>query len=462
MRLRRLLVLALPTTAALAVVTALTGAPSAAALTGATPTFVTSQAPAYDGSTFFQSDSAGEPSIGVNWKTGRGMFMAGTDTYQLSFDSATGAVTWQDRSSPFSVVNLDPILATDSQTGLTLAGGDDGPCAVMSATKTDGGSTPFSSSDWTPTAPCPFTADHPTVGIGPAPAGGLSVGGRVAYFCQQSDVDHCSHSIDGGQTWAPSVPTTACAGLHGHIKISADGTAYLPSVNCVDASGNLVVGAMTSTNGGLTWGGYGIAGATEPARGFDPSVATTSDNTVFETWSRAGDYHPVVAVSRNHGSSWSTPVDLAQTVSGLQAATFESAVGGDGGRAAVAFLGSTVATPSGVTPFDSGYNGLWNLYVSYTDDYGVTWTTVQVTNDPVQRGFINDGGVSANDQRNLLDFMDAAATRDGRVVVAYADGCISAACTGASGTPADSIDAKASVAYQTGGELLFTAPRPTL
>jgi hypothetical protein len=39
---------------------------------------------------------------------------------------------------------------------------------------------------------------------------------------------------------------------------------------------------------------------------------------------------------------------------------------------------------------------------------------------------------------------------------------VSAACTGPNGTPADSTDSRASVAYQTGGELLFTSPHPTL
>jgi hypothetical protein len=280
-----------------------------------------------------------------------------------------------------------------------------------------------------------------------------SSGSFVTYFCQQSDLDHCSHSVDGGKTWLPSVPTTACAGLHGHVKVSADGTAYLPSVNCVDAGGNLVVGAMTSSDNGTTWGGYGIAGATEPSRGFDPSIATTPDNTVYETWSRDGDFHPVVAVSTTHGQSWSAPVDLTAGTP-IKAGTFEAAVGGDNGRAAVAFLGTTTET-AGLTPFDNGYDGTWYLYVAYTYDGGATWQTVQATPDPVQRGQIDDSGTTASGQRNLLDFIDANVTKDGRVVVAYADGCVGSCNT--SGTPASSNDAWASVAYQSVGEGLFAA-----
>src|SRR3954466_4036085 len=213
------------------------------------PAFVNSAAPATDSNagTFFSSDNSGEPSIGINWNTGAAMYMASTDTYKLTFDTSQDppAVTWADRSSPYSLINVDPILATDHETGLTLAGGDDGACAVMSATTTDGGDDIFDSSAGAPTAPCPFPAAPPTVGMGPAPAGApVSLGEHIAYFCQQSDLDHCSHSIDGGQTWATGVPTAFGCGLHGHIKVSADWAAYLPSVNCVDEKRWLVGGAF--------------------------------------------------------------------------------------------------------------------------------------------------------------------------------------------------------------------------
>jgi hypothetical protein len=52
--------------------------------------------------------------------------------------------------------------------------------------------------------------------------------------------------------------------------------------------------------------------------------------------------------------------------------------------------------------------------------------------------------------------MDANLTKDGRVVVGYADGCIST-CAGPSGTKAQSGDAYATVAYQTAGKGLLAA-----
>ena len=414
--------------------------------------FVTSAAP----SSFSGATVSGEPSVGVDWKTGAAMYMGGTSTARLTFNNAVNppAVTWTDVSSPYSDVNLDPILATDHATGTTIAGGDNGPCAVMSVTTNDGGF--LDPTSWTPSAPCPFTADHPTVGMGPF-AGTPPLNATapfVTYFCQQSDVDSCSHSVDGGLTWSPSVPDTnfTCLSLFGHVKVSADGTAYIPSANCFDANNNADVGAIVSTDNGTSLTGLAIPNAPTPADGFDPSIATDSNNRVYETWSRAGDYHPVVTWSDDHGKTWAPQVDLAP---GMTAATFESAVAGDSGRAAVAFLG-TSAGAAGQDPFTSGFHGVWYLYVSYTYDGGQTWQTVQASPDPVQRGEIDAGGTTTSGQRNLLDFMDASLTKDGRVLVGYADGCLDS-CNGSGGTEAQSTAQYATVAYQSTGRGLFSA-----
>ena len=154
-------------------------------------------------------DFAGEPSIGVNWNTGAALYQAAESTYKITFDPNTtsaAGVHWSNVSSPYSKFNIDPILATDHLTGTTIAGGDNGGCAVMSVTTVDGGKQGDPTA-WTPSAPCPFTVDHPTVGMGPY-AGTPPPNARapfVTYFCQQTDVDECSHSLDGGLTWTPSV-----------------------------------------------------------------------------------------------------------------------------------------------------------------------------------------------------------------------------------------------------------------
>ena len=426
-------------------------APLAEAGSG-TPTFGVYPGP----SGLFDVNNAGEPSIGVNWNTnvaaggGTVMFQSYASTYKVVFNDATGAVTWSDVTPSTSLFNIDPILFTDSAKGRTYAGGLNGECSIMSYTDNDG-------STWTQMGNvCAGAVDHESIGGGAWHSPGaplLSTYDRAVYYCAQNGVDTCVTSKDGGVTFgAPVVVNGACGSLHGHVKVSADGTAYLPTQYC----GGKVGGGITTNNGGA-WNSYTISQSTASDRGFDPSVATTPDNTMYEAWANGGDWHPMVARSTNHGSTWDRVTDLASTVSpAIVASTFQAAVAGDNGRVAVAFLGTTVGGGA-ATPFDNGYNGVWDLYVSYSYDAGLNWQTVKVTSDPVQRGCIWDGGGS-NVCRNLLDFMDASVTKDGRVVVGFADGCIaSTGCAGASGTKAQSTSAWATLARQTAGKGLFAA-----
>src|SRR5205807_3067935 len=55
------------------------------------------------GSTTASQHSAGEPSIGVDWNTGRAFIEAGNHTLRVTFnDTVTPASsTWEDKRSPF-------------------------------------------------------------------------------------------------------------------------------------------------------------------------------------------------------------------------------------------------------------------------------------------------------------------------------------------------------------------------
>src|SRR3954471_17983827 len=83
----------------------------------ATPAFPVSFAPA----SLPHSHNAGEPSIGVDWKTGNVMYQAYTSTYRIS-PPTSGSMTWTNASSAAIQFNLDPILWTDPTQGRTLAG----------------------------------------------------------------------------------------------------------------------------------------------------------------------------------------------------------------------------------------------------------------------------------------------------------------------------------------------------
>ena len=87
---------------------------------------------------------AGEPSIGVNPKTGAVMYQAYMSTFKVGFDTANAA-TWADRSAsatngcPHSgIKSLDPILFTDRQTGRTFESQLAGKAALTCYTDDDG------------------------------------------------------------------------------------------------------------------------------------------------------------------------------------------------------------------------------------------------------------------------------------------------------------------------------------
>jgi hypothetical protein len=129
---------------------------------------------------------------------------------------------------------------------------------------------------------------------------------------------------------------------------------------------------------------------------------------------------PKIAVSHDHGRTWSRSVDVG-TALHIENVEFPEVVVGDDDRAAFAFLGTTTPGDDQAATFD----GIWHLYVAFTYDGGASWTTVDATpHDPVQRGCVElIYPTSHCPHRNLLDFNDATVDGQGRVLVAYADGC---------------------------------------
>jgi len=405
----------------------------------AAPTYDLHPAPAPLG------QDAGEPSLGVNWSTGNVMYIAGLETLRVSFDdSVTPAVaSWQDVTFPLTgIITLDPILFTDPQTGRTFVAQLAGPASLMAFTDDDGAS-------WLPsTSGLASGVDHQTVGGGPVASPLVGVGyPHGVYYCSQGvALAGCALSLTGGLTFNPATPLYTllqCGGLHGHVKVAPDGTAYVPNKGC---GGQQAV--VVSTNNGLTWTVRKVPGSTAGSN--DPSVGIASDGTVYFGFVGA-DGHPKVAVSHNQGVSWSTPKDVGAPF-GIQNAAFPAAVAGDGDRAAVAFLGT--ATGGNGTGTDLNFPGVWHLYVATTIDGGLNWTTVDATpNDPVQRGSICLSGTTCGSSRNLLDFMDIAVDAEGRVLVGFADGCVGACVSG----PPNSGTAIGTIARQSGGPRLFAA-----
>ena len=216
------------------------------------------------------------------------------------------------------------------------------------------------------------------------------------------------------------------------MKAAPDGTVYLPPTYCGIDLGPVqtpqYMGVVVSEDNGLTWTLRPVPGSTVGNAGH-PSLDVGSDGTLYYGWGgRAGLYYgpPYAAVSRDRGASWSAPARLGEEF-GIVNTRFVTTVAGDGDRAAVAYLGST--TPGNAD--EAAFGGTWHLYVSFTYDRGRTWQTVNATpGAPVQVGAVCLAGSAGCDgTRNLYDFQDAVIDRQGRVLVAIADGCPGTECT---------------------------------
>ena len=327
--------------------------------------------------------------------------------------------------------SLDPILFTDRTTGRTIVSQLSGTTSLSSYSDDDG-------TTWTPNEGGGMTSgvDHQTVGGGPfAPPliGGTSVYPNAVYYCsQQLYTAFCAMSPDGGLTYGPTVPlyTTECGGIHGHVKVAPDGTVYVPNHNCGENQGVAV-----STGNGVSWSVHKVVdddltndiGDSVPSD-WDPSVSIATDGTIYFGY-KTGGGNAHVAVSRDRGQTWAYDTDVAPGLVRNSAFLGTDKPGGD---------------PAAV----------WYLYVAVTYDGGRSWLTVNATpNDPVQRGTICSGGLGCTGgDRNLLDFIDTTVDTEGRVLVAYADGCMGACINSFpnSGTK------KATIARQSSGAGLFT------
>lgn len=414
--------------------------------TATPPTYANSWAP--DG--IADAHNAGEPSIGVDRASGAAMFQAYTSTLKVTYDSA-GTAIWQDKSATAangcpqgSTTSLDPILFTDPVTHRTFESQLAGKTALTCYTDDDGDT-------WTPTGGSGINSgvDHQTIGGGPfAPGvpGAVTSYPNAVYYCSQDIADaSCAVSRDGGLTYGPAVPMYSlldCGGLHGHVKVAPDGTVYVPNKGC---GGNQAV--AVSEDNGLTWTVRHNPSST-PGES-DPSVGIGAGGTVYMGYQNS-DSTARIAVSHDKGKTWLYDQNIGAAL-GIKNIVFPAVTAGDDNRAVFAFLGTTTG---GNYQDADNFAGVWHLYVATTYDGGQSWVTVDATpTDPVQKGSICTGGTTCGNDRNLLDFIDVTTDSQGRVLVAYADGCTGTCASGG----AQNYDALASIARQSSGNTLYGA-----
>ena len=433
-------------------------------------------------------NSAGEPTLGpgpaiAGQPGGRTMFIAGLETLRTTWNDCSSPASgpgfpgtpeanlplWEDKSyATTSVVTLDPILHTDFATGRTFVSQLGPRTSFLAFTDNDGGEDADTSNDYTPSQGSGINSsvDHQNLGVGPynpnsnpPPPPHPLYPNALYYASQDAAIAQMARSDNGGLTFGPAVPMynlTQCGGLHGHVKVTPAnavttanghaGTVYLPNKGCGTNQGVVV-----SEDNGVTFVIRTVPGSSPGDT--DPSIGIDGAGTIYFAYAD-GDGHARVAVSSDKGSTWSTPIDVGAPF-GIQNTVFPGAVGGDAGRATVMYLATD--TPG---PYEAigVFEGIWHIYASHTFDGGATWTTVRVSpdNDPVQRGSMCTSGTTCGADRNLLDFNDVEIDHEGRVIIAYADGCLG--CT--SPTGADSRAAKATIARQSGGKRMIAAFDP--
>ena len=373
---------------------------------------------------------AGEPSIGVNWKTATAASPGGVTNFQsdlqtifATFNDGCPAggkkATWTNRPAPTSQgVDSDPIGFTDRSTGRTFAGELTllSPTCKISYTEDDGVT-------WVATSgPNGAAVDHQTIGGGPyhliqgvrppdaKPAPAYD---QALYYCSQDlEAAYCMRSDDGGVSWQQSgtpnfTPANCGSYLHGHVKVApTDGTVYLPNKSC-DGIGS----AAISQDNGATWTVSKVrtSATSSGTSAGDPAVGIDKSGRAYFAIATA-DSFLTVATSVDNGASWQNFADVTSAL-GLKNIRFPAAIGGDAGRAAVAFFGST--TPG--NPSGSGFVGTWHLYIAHTFDAGVSWSVSDATPDfGMQRGCIWGGG-GATICRNMLDFIGVTIDKQGRV-----------------------------------------------
>jgi PKD repeat protein len=414
------------------------------------------------------AESAGEPSIGIDWNPnvpslkhdkvntgGVAFFTANLNELRVSFDDCSSPALdiWEDKTSPTeSAQTLDPIGFVDHQTGRVFQSQLVGASSIMAFSDDDGETYTQSQGSGQPAG-----ADHQTVGGGPynetaTPPPVHPLYPNQVYYCSQDIATaFCARSDDGGLTFNPGIPIynlTQCGGLHGHVKVGTDGAVYVPNKSCGSESGTTV-----SLDNGLTWNVRTVPGSSPGDS--DPSIGVAAGGGIYFGYQN-GDGHPHIAHSTDHGTTW-TDRDVGNSF--IQNCVFPEVVAGDANRAAFGFVG----TPAGGNYQDQvNFHGIWHFYIASTFDGGNTYQLVDATpGDPVQIGSICTSGTTCGGDRNLLDFNDIQMDKEGRVLAAYADGCVAPGCVESPASPSSSSrSALASIIRQSGGRRLLAAFDP--
>lgn len=386
-------------------------------------------APAFSGLDVRISDvgyDGPEPSMGV---TSDGTIWITAGEQELARSSDHGR-TWELVTTGSAVTapkaNLDPWMWVDPWTDRIINAPLYVACTWMTWSD-DGGE---SWDGFNPVTGCAQgipAHDHQKLTSGP-PAEGVTVTGyeNVLYYSYNSfrgEGTWIQQSYDGGKTFTlgQAVHPDSChSGIAGPVAVGDDGVAYSPKPTCDG------IEIAVTKDSGATWSLVSVEDVgTIDALAHMTDAAVDKSLNAYAVWT-GEDGLPYLTRSTDSGATFSKPIRVSPP--GVTSTTHNVVTAGESGRVAVAYYGTRADTSEweDKSAQSAPPETVWNLYLTMTEDALAdepVWTTVQVTpdEDPVQIGCIWLSGGS-NACRNLLDFIDMVQL-DGRVYIAYADGC---------------------------------------
>ena len=415
-------------------------------------------------------EDGAEPSIGVT-SSGCIFFIA----FEKVMRSCDHGTSWEDVTGPLCAFQtndpygwVDPV--TDRifnvqmqglQTSWICWSDDDGETWI--GNPHDSGTTPLN--------------DHIKLASGPWTSSGYGIGGQFSqtfydqavYYCYNKLAGiFCFTSFDGGATFEAGGQliglATTNGGLHGAITSAPDGTVYVtPRVETPTV--------IVSKDNGLTWFERTMGedeGTPYPRK--NSEVATDTQSNAYHIWTGA-DEGVYMATSTDSGQSWSQ-TSIRISPNEVISTAFPQVDAGDPGRIAITYLGSENASELNQSNIDgepwdgnahyANSNVSYYLYVTYSLnalDPNPVFHTVRASPDPVQIGSIclNSGDCRdiGGSNRNLLDFNDLHIDREGRVYIAFADGCIGDCASGNNSGPEDSRSRRGILCFLESGPSLL-------